>query len=70
MKYEMMDMLTMKEQEKEQKEYNDWLDKVQRRDELINKIDLKEIDTITAYWKPEEAVRFLSNILTSIVGVK
>ena len=37
----MMDMLAMKEQEKEQQEYNDWLDKVQRRDELINKIDLR-----------------------------
>lgn len=70
MNYEMMDMLAMKEQEKEQQEYNDWLDKVQRRDELINKIDLREIDTITAYWKPEEAVRFLSNILTAIVRMK
>lgn len=70
MNCEMMDRLLMIEQEREQQEFNNWLDKLQRREELINKIDLKEIDMITTYWKPEEAVRCLSNILTSIVRMK
>ena len=70
MNYDMMNMLAMNEQEDEQQEFDCWLDKAQRREELINKIDLDEINMIATYWKPTEAVRCLSNILTAIVRIK
>ena len=75
MAMDMIEILEMMEEERLQEEYmemefNDWLDKVQKREEFISKIDLEEIDCITNYWKPTEAVRYLSKLVTTIVTIK
>lgn len=72
MAMDMIEMLEMMEQERLEEEYmemqfNDWLEKAQKREDFINKIDLAEIECITNYWKPTEAVRFLSKLVTTIV---
>lgn len=73
-----MDMIEileiMEEQRREEEcmemEFNDWLDRAQKREEFINSIDLAEIDCITNYWKPTEAVRYLSSLVNTIVTMK
>ena len=56
---EILEIMEDKRREDEcmEMEFNDWLDKAQKREEFINSIDLAEIDCITNYWKPTEAVR-------------
>ncbi len=74
MAMDMIEILEMMEQEKLEQEYmetefNDWLEKAQKREDFINSIDLAEIECITNYWKPTEAVRFLSRLVTTIVNM-
>ena len=74
MAMDMIEILEMMEQEKLEQEYmetefNDWLEKAQQREDFINSIDLAEIECITNYWKPTEAVRFLSRLVTTIVNM-
>ncbi|HBF6648937.1 hypothetical protein [Romboutsia timonensis] len=72
MSMDMIEILEIMEEQRREEEYmemqfNDWLDKVQKREEFINSIDLAEIECITSYWKPTEAVRYLSRLVTMIV---
>ena len=72
MSMDMIEILEIMEEQRREEEYmemqfNDWLDKVQKREEFINSIDLAEIECITSYCKPTEAVRYLSRLVTMIV---
>ena len=67
---DMIERLEMMEEKYMEIEFNDWLDKVQKREDFINRIDLEEIDCITNYWKPTEAVRYLSRLINTIVTMK
>ncbi|MDY3002343.1 MAG: hypothetical protein SOR73_11850 [Romboutsia timonensis] len=70
MDMDMIEILEMMEEKYMEIEFNDWLDKVQKREDFINRIDLEEIDCITNYWKPTEAVRYLSRLINTIVTMK
>lgn len=70
MDVDMIEILEMMEEKYMEIEFNDWLDKVQKREDFINRIDLEEIDCITNYWKPTEAVRYLSRLINTIVTMK
>ena len=70
MDMDMIEILEMMEEKYMEVEFNDWLDKVQKREDFINRIDLEEIDCITNYWKPTEAVRYLSRLINTIVTMK
>lgn len=75
MAIDMIEMLEMQEQERLEQEYmemefNDWLEKAQKREDFINNIDLAEIECIKNYWKPTEAVRYLSRLVNTIVTMK
>lgn len=69
---EILEIMEDKRREDEcmEMEFNDWLDKAQKREEFINSIDLAEIYCITNYWKPTEAVRYLSRLVNTIVNMK
>ncbi|MCG3584654.1 hypothetical protein L9Z42_14620 [Clostridioides difficile] len=70
MDMDVIEILEMMEEKYMEIEFNDWLDKVQKREDFINRIDLEEIDYITNYWKPTEAVRYLSRLINTIVTMK